>query len=348
MAGIYLDDQGRPIETQSMLKTFKRCPKQTQYKYVERLKPRMMGKPLRQGDWMHKLAETDAKGGDWQQTHALMTAKYNQLFDEEKDAVGDLPTECARLWRSYLWHYESDPWTVLEVEFMVEVEMPDGSIFRAKFDLLVENQYGLWIVDHKWNKTLPGLTMRMLDIQSPLYVWAARRMGIPVKGFIWNYCRRKAPSIPKLLKDGSRLSNSACDTDYPTLLRSIKAYGLDYKNYKPWLRQLRGQRYAPGEVQRSPFFRRDYIERDDQQLKNAARTALFTAKRMHVYPFDQVDLVERVVDRSCDFMCSYQELCTMELFGNDTRQLRKQRYEQVDPLYYYFDDPKEEILQGVD
>lgn len=331
-----------------MIKTFRRCPKQTQYKYVERLKPRMMGKPLRQGDWMHHLMETHCKGGDWKKTHALFVKKYNQLFDEERDAVGDLPTECARLMRSYLWHYESDPWTVLEVEQMVEVELPNGTIFRAKFDLLVENQFGLWIVDHKWNKTLPNLTMRMLDVQSPLYVWAARRMGLPVQGFIWNYCRRKAPSIPKLLADGSRLSKSPCDTDYPTLLKSIKAYGLDYRHYKPWLRQLLAQRYAPGEPQSSTFFRRDYIERSDEQLKQTARAALHTSKRMHSYPFGTPDIVERVVDRSCDFMCSYTDLCTLELFGGDTRQLRKQRYEQVDPMYYYYDDPKEEIIQGVD
>lgn len=350
LGGIYFDEQGRQIETQSMLKTFLLCPMQTNYKYVQRLKPKVMGKPLRQGDWMHHLMETQCKGGDWRETHKLYVSKFNKLFDEERDNVGDLPTECARLMRSYLWHYESDPWTILEVEFMVEVEMPDGSILRAKFDLLVENQWGIWIVDHKWNRKLPNLTQRMLDVQSPLYVWAARRMGIPAKGFIWNYCRRKAPSIPKLITSEKkpRLSRAACDTDYPTLLKSIKSYGLDWKDYKPWLRQLKGQRYMPGEPQMSTFFRRDHIERSDQQLMNIARTGLHTAKRMHAYPFDKPELIERHTGGHCDFRCSYTDICTLELFGNDTSQLRRQRYEQVDPMYYYFDDPKEEVLQGVE
>ena len=36
-----------------------------------------------------------------------------------------------------------------EVEFVLETEFPDGTIYRGKIDLLIENHGGLWIVDHK-------------------------------------------------------------------------------------------------------------------------------------------------------------------------------------------------------
>src|SRR5580765_8812049 len=106
LPALYRDEAiGKPIATHSMLKTFRRCPKQTEYKYFVRLKPKVLGKPLRQGTWMHRLQEVYYKGGDWEAEHIKLTHKFNELFDEERYAIGDLPTECRRMMESYLWHY---------------------------------------------------------------------------------------------------------------------------------------------------------------------------------------------------------------------------------------------------
>jgi len=341
LPAIYRDDEGNPISTQSMIKTFRRCPKQAQYKYVDRLKPRVLGKPLREGDWGHKLFETHYKGGDWRETHAQLTAKFATYMDEEREMVGDLPRTMARFMRSYLWHYANDPWKVLDTEFMLEAELPNGHIFRVKIDLLVEDQFGLWLVDHKFNKKLPDLSQRIKDVQSAMYMWAAIRNKLKVNGFIWNYIRRKPPTIPQLTKAG-RLSYRAIDTDYPTLLTALKQYDINPQLHKDWLLRLKRQRFVHGAPQQSTFFRRNIIERNPEMLRHFAREALHTSKRMHEYPFDIPDIVERVPDTSCSFSCSYNEICTLEAFGGDTRNLRRQRYEVVDPLYYYEDDPKVE------
>lgn len=340
LTALYEDD-GRAIATHSMLKTFRRCPKQTEYKYFIRLKPKSLGKPLRQGSWMHKLQEVYYRGGDWEAEHQKLSAKFGELFDEERDEIGDLPTECKRMMQSYLWHYKNDNWKVHDVEFVLETEFPDGTIYRAKIDLLVEDQYGLWLVDHKWHKSLPNLQYRILDSQSGLYVWAARRCGIPVQGHIWNYGVRKAPGIPQLLKDGSRLSKRKMDTDYPTMVRALRRYGLDPKRYAAELKVLRSCQYEFGEIQRSPFFRRSILEMNPEMLKQTAREAYHTAKRMNEYDFARTKFVERVPDRSCTFMCSYAEVCSLDLFGGDTRNLRKERYRIADPLDYYNDDPRD-------
>lgn len=340
--GLYWDpDRNGWISTHSMMKTFRRCPKQTQYKYAERLKPRREGRPLREGTWMHSLLETKYKGGDWRETHAALSNKFNDLFDDEKDEIGNLPVDCARLMRSYEWHYKNDNWKIHEVEFMLETEFPDGSVYRGRVDLLVEDQFGLWIVDHKFNAKLPGLMFRLLDAQSALYVWAARRMGIPVQGHIWNYVRRKVPTIPQLLKDGKRLSSRTIDTDYLTYATAIKKYGLDPTPYAEKLAYLKSLRFVHGEAQRSSYFRRDVLERQPEMLRQVAREAYHTSKRMNAYDFSKPDFVERVVDRSCEWMCSYTELCALELFGADPRSIRRQRYTETDPMYYYYDDPFE-------
>lgn len=339
--GIYYDESvGKEITTHSMIKTFRRCHRQALYKYNDRLKPRLT-KPLKRGTWMHSLLEEHHAGRDWERMHRALTAKFHQLFDEEKMEFGDLPTECKTLMESYLWHYKDDPWTVHETEFTVEAEFPDGRLYRGKVDALVENQFGLWIVDHKTHGSLPNHAFRLLDAQSALYLWAARRSGIPVQGFIWNYLKTKAPSQPRLLQSGARLSKTLGDTDYLTYTRALKrlkaerGYRITRENVE-FAERLKAMRYKPGEPQLSPFFRRDILEKDDAMLKRVAMEAYHTSKQMHEYPFDRRDIVERTIDRSCEFYCGFSALCTTELIGGNTVALKK-NYKVGDPMDYYQD-----------
>lgn len=343
MPGLYYDESvGKFVVTHSMIKTFRRCPRQTLYKQVERLKPRIMSKPLKRGTWMHYLLEEHHAGRSWEKMHASLSAKYNEMFDEEKDAYGDLPTECASLMRSYIWHYKDDPWVVHETEFTVEAEFPDGTLYRGKVDALIENQFGLWIADHKTHRTLPDRTHRILDAQSALYIWAARKMGIQVEGFVWNYLRTKAPSKPTLLKSGNRLSKRLGDTDYLTYateLRRLKAeHGYRITQADVDLAdKLKRHRYKPGEPQLSEFFQRHTLEKDEAMLKQVAAEAYHTTMRMAKYPFHQKAVVERNPDRSnCTYMCGYTDLCTAELMGGNRGALRK-NYVVGDPQDYYQD-----------
>lgn len=333
---LYIDN-GKTITTHSMIKTFRRCPRQAKYKYVERLKPKVLGKPLRRGTWIHSLLEAKYKGEDWEEDHERQTKKFHLLFDEEKEAMGDLPNEMYRLMKSYLWHYKIDDWKVHEVEFTLEAELPDGSLYRGKIDLLIEDQYGLWIVDHKSHARLPDLSFRLLDAQSALYVWAAHKNKIPVQGHIWNYIKTKPPTVPQQLKRGG-LSKRTIDTDFPTFLAALRQYGEDPQNHKRMLRYLKSQRYEHGAIQTSPFFQRSILEKTKPMLLQVAQEAYTTHKRMHSYPFHDDRQIERVPDRSCTFSCSYTDLCTVELFGGNGDQIRRTRYNVGDPMSYYYDN----------
>jgi len=338
---LYVDD-GKVITTHSMIKTFRRCPKQAQYKYVDRLKPKVASLPLERGTWIHALLEAKYSGASWEEKHAALTTKFNDLFDEEKESLGDLPRECDRIMKAYLWHYKEHDWRVHEVEFILETEFPDGSIYRGKIDLLVEDQYGLWIVDHKSHKVLPNIGFRLLDAQSALYIWAAWKNKIPVQGHIWNYIRTKAPTIPYLLKSGDRLSRKSVDTDYVTYLNALKKYRLNLEHYRREILRLKHMQYRHGEMQTSPFFRRDVLEKDPRMIKQVAQEAYHTAQRMHSYPWDIPQKIERVPDRSCGFGCSYTDICTTELFTGSADHLRRKKYTQGDPLDYYYDQDSDE------
>lgn len=350
MPGLYWDPEARDgegarIVTHSMLKTFRRCPKQAEFKYVHRLKPKRLGSPLKRGTWVHALLEEHHKGGDWLALHKKYSAEFANLFDEEKDFYGDMPTEILAIMRSYMWHYKDDPWEYKEAEFTLEAELPDGTLYRGKVDALIENQFGLWLVDHKTHKTLPDLSFRLLDAQSALYLWAAQENGLKVNGFIWNYLRWKAPSTPQLLKSGKRISDSACDTDYPTFVRALKKYKAENPGFeiRPQDRakaeQLKKQRYQFGAMQTSSFFQRSVLEKSPDMIERVLQGNYTTALRMNSYDFSDPDRVERVVEGGwgCTKMCSYTDLCTTELMGGNLRPLIKQNYTVGDPNAYYQD-----------
>lgn len=347
------EDGGKRVTTHSMLKAYLSCPKAAQYKYAERLKPRRLvrkDQPLQRGTWVHELLQAHYEGRDWREVHAELTRKFNLLMDEEKEELGDLPNECARIMRSYLWHYgadKTDPmhgWKVLGAEQTFEAVWPDSEdgldIYRCRLDLLVEDEYGLLIVDHKTHKVLPDHTFRVLDAASPLYIWAARESGYDVRGFLWNYLRTKPPTSPELVyvgKPQERLSTRPIDTDWPTYARAIKAHGLDHTTepYRTRLRTLKAQRWQDGAPQTSPFFYRHILEKDDDMIARVVATAMRTRDRMHE-DFDDWDVTERNMGRPCSW-CRFRELCTTEMFGGDGNSVRRKQFRVGDPLDYYHD-----------
>lgn len=344
------------IITHSLLKTFKRCPREALYKYHDLITPRHKhSQPLERGSWFHALLEAKYKTKRWASerdegsdpppnvstVHNEMVADFGKLMDEERESLGDLPTEMRRLYNSYQWHYRKDEsWIVHEVEMKVEAELPNGMQYQGKIDMLVEDEYGLWCVDHKTHKQLPPMDYRYRDAQSLLYIWALRRCGIPVEGFIWNYIVPHAPAplkftIPKK-NTPSRLYAKQPLTDYPTALKGIKDAGMDPN--EPELRDillsLKKHRYDPDGIQASPVFRRDKLERHDDMIERTVLEATHTAERFRDYAWDNRDAVERVNDRSCGW-CSYRFVCIAELLDTNADNVRRQMYKKANPLAYY-------------
>lgn len=358
---LYLDE-GRRITTHSMLKQMQRCPKSVQYKYAERLKLKFITareKPLKRGTWFHELLQEFYAGRDWRERHEQLCNQYRELFDEEKEALGNLPDEMLDLMRSYLWHYgadKTDPhhgWNVIGTEMTFECPWPDSpdgtDIYRCRVDVLYEDEWGLWIGDHKTHKSLPNTTFRILDAASPLYIWCAREAGYNVRGFVWNYIKTKPPTWPSLAYEGTpreRLSKARIDTDYPTFYRGLKALGLNPKEHRAELERLRAYRWEHGKPQSSPFFRRDSLEKPDDMIAGVVAVAMKTRDRMHEYEWDEPDMVERSPSRACSWDCSFTALCETELFEGDARQLRRQQFTQGDPLEYYQD--RREVDPGSD
>ena len=133
---------GEIIITNSLAKSFRTCPRQTLYKHVDLITPKVVrSKPLKRGSWFHELLEAKYKGESVTEAHQRNIVAFGKLFDEEKEALGDLPREMAALYKAYNWHYRSDcSWKVHEVEIKLEAELPNGMQAQGKADGKLINQ----------------------------------------------------------------------------------------------------------------------------------------------------------------------------------------------------------------
>lgn len=326
------------VITNSLVKTFKGCETKTKYKHMELIGPRLQrSKPLKRGNWFHELLEAKYKGESVNEAHKRNVLKYNKLFDEEKEYLGNLPSEMARLYKSYQWHYRDDTsWKVHETEIKLEAELPNGMQAQGKADLLVEDEFGLWAVDHKTHNRLPGTNFRLLDFQSPYYIWLFRQCGIPVRGFIWNYVVPKAPEPLKFNLDGKLSKRQPAVLDYPTARRGLTEDQLAREDVQELLTKLKAVRYNRDEPQVSPVFRRDLMEKTDDMINNVIADICHTAER-YVEWRERVangGIVERTVGRNCEY-CEYRTLCIAELVGLDAEGVRRREYTDHDPFEYY-------------
>jgi len=288
------------------------------------------------GDGKQKLR---IEASSWKDVQDALTEAFDELFDEEKDELGDLPMECERLFRSYLrfWKTDEQTYTVAtlpdgspSIEFLVDVPLDNlglpGIRFKGRIDLLVEdNEYGgLWVWDAKWVRSVPAPDERMMSPQAPLYVWAIREQyGLDVRGFVYNYGRTKAPSEPRILQRGTLSLAKRMDTDQHTYYRAIRAlHGKQYKHYLPYYREklleLKGRE--------AMWFRRERIPVEDERILHALREYAATVRDIQRRETRR-DYVPRTYNWNCKFRsgngCEYHDLCVAEFNGLEIGPLIK-------------------------
>lgn len=351
---------------QSRVKLYLRCRKAYWYRYDSHgkpnaeLVPKRSSLPLKKGSWMHELLQahwlfTVGRGDGWEAKHEELSDAFHQLFEEEQDHYGDLPTEAERLFRAYLRvHHDEDkkfrvavlPDGSPGIEFVVAVPLDRwgiGSPFKGRIDLLVEDLEfgGYWIRDAKWVRSIPGPDERMMSPQNPLYVWALRRsLGIDVRGFIYDYGRTKAPTIPAPLKRGGISLAKKYDTTVPIFLEAaVQAYG------KKRVRELiqedgkfaaRLKEIKAGE---KSWFRRERIPVELHKQKQALREFVAAVREIERR---NTKVPARTYLYSCKFSCSYHEPCCAEFAGLDIQPLLNRNYVIEEETYA----PEESELVG--
>lgn len=301
---------------------WRRCQKKFEFKYVMGLEAKSKSRGLEMGSWMHVLLEEHYNGRDWRVKHKLMSVEFYNLFEEEREELGDLPTDCARLMRSYLryWKEEDEQFKVIDTELDEVVTLPNGLEFRMIIDMIVEDlRTGLlWPYDHKNRKNFASNDTMLIDPQLTNYYSGLEILGYePLGGVVYNELRTKAPTVPQILTGkGPRqgqLSKAKIDTDVYTYYRAIKDNGLKVADYADILRQL-----ARAEEER--FFRRVKLPKDKTMKRLMMAEAVQTAleiRRKKAYGEPYV----RTNNNQCNWDCDFKTLCIAQLHGGDLKSM---------------------------
>lgn len=309
----------------SRVKTWRRCEKQFDFKYVQGLRKKAKNKNLAMGSWVHELLMYYRDGQDWLAHHRQLEKKFNQYFEEEREALGhDMPDQCLRLVRSYIRaHGKQDQraYTVIDTEMDEIVTLPNGLEVNVIIDLIVEDRKGgIWGWDYKTRTKFDPKDLILLDPQYSLYYDAMEIMGYtPLRGFVVDEIRKKAPTVPKLLKSGGLSKAKNIDTDVWTYMAAIREQGENPDDYATILQHI-----ATNQLDR--FYRRTYIPKDPPVLRAVREELIESAREIENKTKRRHPIFPRAVDSSCVYMCDYRDLCIIELHGGDTDLMKKKLF----------------------
>lgn len=290
----------------SSLKLFQRCQYKWRLKYIDRLETTDRKPAMERGSNLHEGLAAFYTQND-------PGYPFDKWFNDADPEDQELLTRYARK------YYKDDmDWEILHVE--EEFEMTIGSYTVVYIpDLVIRIGDDVWIVDHKTTKNIPDEwdPYNMTDFQHLLYVAGMQEHYPNVRGFIFNYIRTKAPTMPKLIKDGSRIADvRRLDTDYETLQEfALKTFTLD-ADVEAKLTILK---HGP-----NPFFQRHFLtlnqEAVDQAVKDTEAVLREMSDKEHGRPggtYPRHVVSKGAGYQACTF-CEYQPLCFNELMGIET------------------------------
>lgn len=304
----------------SRLKTYRRCPKRYEFKYIMGLEPRRPALTLKRGSWLHELLMVHYDEHSWVERQAELTRDFNTLFEEEREEYGDLPGETQRIFMSYLmhWHEEDKKLHVIDSEVDEFVTLPNGDIFNFIIDLIVEDpDGGLWLWDHKSVKNFMPPDFMLLDAQLARYFWAAMKLGYtPLRGVIFNELITAPPTVPELLKNGRLTERQNLRCDVYTYFREIKRQKQDPKSYASTLRRLQSQS--------DRWFRRTRLPRDKPLMIQMMREMLWTADS--IKHDEATGHFARTPMKDCTWDCPFLDPCMIQLSGGTIDEVLRLKY----------------------
>ncbi len=305
----------------SKVKTWRRCRKAYDYRYVQKLRPRRKGRPLVFGSIVHEMIEAHANGDSPQDVLTKYRKDVKKLFSAERDEYLQIVTDAELLMVGYFRKYEKDKLKFIAIkrklaEHEFSVPLTDGIILEGKVDALARKpDKTVWMVEHKSHKEVPGEDVRLRDLQTVIYETVLVEHGFVerIDGILWDYIRSKPPTIPRLLKDGS-MSQAAIDTTPEVYRQALIDAKLDPKKYKDMLKSL--------EKAADSFYQRVYMPLNRTMSKQLMGEFITTSKEMRDCHGKDAT---RNLTKDCSW-CEYRQLCTAELLGNDADFIRSREF----------------------
>jgi len=315
-----------PRVSYSEIRQARKCPKAWDYRYRQNLKRRKPSRPAFIGTILHEMIDVWIKArilpnymNDPWKILAKYQREYKELFKSEREEFGDVPLVAEKLFESYLRRWRKDGLIYEYSEAPIITDLTKEIRLIGFIDAIVRDKGGRrFLIDHKFNRVIPGPADRFSDIQTLLYYWAwnqTHKKEDQIDGILWDYGRMKMPAVPELLKNGQLTKRANIDTDQHTYLEAIKEHDLNPKHYRDILDKLEGKERSFFERVPLPAPNKKMVESvvEDARATAVIRKSLGAIAPRHMSGFNC---------KTCDF----RSLCEAEVRGLDADFVRKRDY----------------------
>lgn len=293
----------------SRIQSFRKCHRAHYYKYVLKLSKKVKGSQLIRGSAIHKCLEYYYGGKSWKKALREFKKEFESTYLlEERVMIGDLPAMVKEIMENYVvcWEKEDDELEFLEQELEFNVPLFEDNKYPINFngfiDFIAVDEKGTLIGETKTHKNFPNYDVRLFNVQSAMYAWVIRtyfKEYKKVNRIMWNYIRAKEPSKPLLLKDGKHLSKKKLDSTPLTVVRAIREYGLNEKDYADL---IAAQSY-------SDYFQRHTMAVTNGLIDEILEDTRSTALQIYNNPF----LKDRAINSmNCNY-CDFKNICQTQL-----------------------------------
>lgn len=312
----------------SQQRTLLRCPKKYEYHYVKKIRPRRTDSKFLLGRAVHHFLEhyygvqidnTATRRNAFEYAHNKFKEHVSQNFPQDDEAFAQAELAEKMITHYFHWSVENDRFTVVGTEIPFEIPVLQTKLIGV-FDGIVELGGKYWILEHKTAAQIN--TKHVLrDKQVGLYVSAARVLGIPVEGVIYNTLKKGVPQKPALLKRGGlsrALSNN--NITFESYIEAIHENGLDYADYQQELSML--------EDRENPFFFRELVSKPEYDADQVWKDVEQAEELREVLV--QNNIFPRNDTKDCTWDCPFAELCLAEFEGHDTEELFVDKYVYID------------------
>ena len=344
----------------SDLNSYGRCAAQYYFRKVVRIQRKRKNKNLKQGTMIHDglkdfflalregMEYQDAKLQMWSNFDATMETLWEdnpELFEDELKELEQLYDDSLRIVLSYIDvnAAEIENWEILHVEEEFVATLASGEIITFTPDLIIRDKHGfVWIIDHKSTSKMPTVGVPFSDLQTLLYYAGIKSLYPELRGFRFNYLRKKVPTEPRMNKTHTKESKAYGFH----FVNNVKAIDTTYEILRDFILEneptLMGepthqQRLAELRDHDRFFFSEELLVSDDQvdavleDVDDTLRMMAFSRENA-LYP--RTILGDLAGVQSCT-NCEFNRICHTQLLGWNTDMVIEEEYEPRDPKNEY-------------
>ena len=114
-------------------------------------------------------------------------------YHMDGELVADPDATAGWLMERYARFYDDAGLRCIDVEVPLAAKLPGGPYFFGFADALFSYKRKLWVGELKTTQTLSNVEHLAQSLQTRLYVWAFRQMGVPVAGALLDVIRSYKP-----------------------------------------------------------------------------------------------------------------------------------------------------------